>query len=143
VDKYLITFDTFKRGFNNGLKTLWILSRVLVPVYLVITLIRLTPIIDWIAVLFKPLMFLFGLPGEAAIVLVLGNTLNIYAALGAIASLTLTIKQITILAVMLGFSHSLIVETAIFKKLKVNALIVVSLRMGLALLSGLILNIIL
>jgi len=139
----LITFDTFKRGFNNGLKTLWILSRVLVPVYLVITLIRLTPIIDWIAVLFKPLMFLFGLPGEAAIVLVLGNTLNIYAALGAIASLTLTIKQITILAVMLGFSHSLIVETAIFKKLKVNALIVVSLRMGLALLSGLILNIIL
>lgn len=139
----MITFDTFKRGFNNGLKTLWILSRVLVPVYLVITLIRLTPIIDWIAVLFKPLMFLFGLPGEAAIVLVLGNTLNIYAALGAIASLTLTIKQITILAVMLGFSHSLIVETAIFKKLKVNALIVVSLRMGLALLSGLILNIIL
>lgn len=139
----MITIDTFKRGFHNGLKTLWILSKVLVPVYLIITIISLTPIIDWIAVLFEPLMFLFGLPGEAAIVLVLGNTLNIYAALGAIASLTLSVKQITILAVMLGFSHSLIVETAIFKKLRVSPLVIVSIRIGLSLLSGLVLNLIL
>lgn len=139
----MITLDTFKRGFYNGLKTLWILSKVLVPVYLIITIIRLTPIIDWIAVLFKPLMFAFGLPGEAAIVLVLGNTLNIYAALGAIASLTLSIKQITILAVMLGFSHSLIVETAIFRKLRVSALVIVTIRLGLSIVSGLILNLVL
>ena len=111
----LVTLDTLKRGFINGIKTLWILSKVLIPVYLIVTFIRLTPIIGWISVIFKPLMFLFGLPGEAAIVLVLGNTLNLYAALGAIASLTLTVKQITILAVMLAFSHSMIVETAIFK----------------------------
>jgi len=139
----VITFDTFKRGFSNGLKTLWLLSKVLVPVYLIITIIQLTPIIDWIAILFRPLMFLFGLPGEAAIVLVLGNTLNIYAALGAIASLTLSVKQITILAVMLGFSHSMIVETAIFKKLRVSALIIVSLRLGLCLVSGVLLNLVL
>lgn len=135
--------DTIKRGLINGFKTLWILSKVLVPVYLVVTLIGMTPILDWIAVVFKPLMFLFGLPGEAAIVLVLGNTLNLYAALGAIASLTLTVKQITILAVMLAFSHSLIVETAIFKKLKVSGVKIVSLRLGLCLFSGVFLNIIL
>ena len=139
----LVTLDTLKRGFINGIKTLWILSKVLIPVYLIVTFIRLTPIIGWISVIFKPLMFLFGLPGEAAIVLVLGNTLNLYAALGAIASLTLTVKQITILAVMLAFSHSMIVETAIFKKLKVPALKIVSLRVGLSLVSGLFLNIIL
>lgn len=139
----MVTFDTLKRGFINGLKTLWILSKVLVPVYLIVTLIGMTPIIDFISVLFRPLMFLFGLPGEAAIVLVLGNSLNLYAALGAIASLTLTFKQITILAVMLAFSHSLIVETAIFKKLKVSAVRIVSLRIGLSLLSGLLLNIVL
>ena len=139
----LVTLDTLKRGFINGIKTLWILSKVLIPVYLIVTFIRLTPIIGWISIIFKPLMFLFGLPGEAAIVLVLGNTLNLYAALGAIASLTLTVKQITILAVMLAFSHSMIVETAIFKKLKVPALKIVSLRVGLSLVSGLFLNIIL
>lgn len=139
----MITLDTFKRGFVNGFKTLWLLSRVLVPVYLLITLIRLTPLIDWISVAFKPIMFLFGLPGEAAIVLVLGNTLNMYAALGAIASLSLTIKQITILAVMLAFSHSLIVETAIFKKLRVPISKIVAFRISLGLLSGVILNLIL
>ena len=135
--------DTIKRGLINGFKTLWILSKVLVPVYLVVTLIGMTPVLNWIAVVFKPVMFLFGLPGEAAIVLVLGNTLNLYAALGAIASLTLTAKQITILAVMLAFSHSLIVETAIFKKLKVSGFKIVSLRLSLCLFSGVFLNIIL
>lgn len=135
--------DTIRRGLINGFKTVWILSKVLIPVYLVVTLIGMTPLLDWISVIFKPIMFLFGLPGEAAIVLVLGNTLNLYAALGAIASLTLTVKQITILAVMLAFSHSLIVETAIFKKLKVSGLKIVSLRLSLCIFSGLLLNIIL
>lgn len=139
----MISIGTFKRGFVNGFKTLWLLSKVLVPVYLLITLIRLTPIIDWISLVFKPLMFIFGLPGEAAIVLVLGNTLNLYAALGAIASLTLTVKQITILAVMLAFSHSLIVETAIFNKLNVPVTKIVTFRISLGVLSGVILNLIL
>ena len=136
----MVTKNTFTRGLQNGIKTLWILSKVLVPVYLLVTLISMTPLINWISYIFKPLMFLFGLPGEAAIVLVIGNTLNLYAALGAIASLSLTIKQITILAVMLGFSHSMIVETAIFKRLKVSAVRIVGLRLGLSLLSGLLLN---
>ena len=143
ADNCVLTLDTFKRGFVNGLKTLWILSKVLVPVYLIVTLIRMTPLLDWISVVFEPIMFIFGLPGEAAIVIVLGNALNLYAALGAIASLTLTVKQITILAVMLAFSHSLIVETAIFKRLKVSPVKIVSLRVGLSLLSGVFLNLIL
>ena len=137
----MITLDTFKRGMINGLKTLWILSKVLIPVYLIVTVIRMTPLIDGIAIVFKPLMVYFGLPGEAAIVLVLGNVLNLYAALGAIASLALTMKQITILAVMLAFSHSLIVETAIFNKLKVNTWFVVLLRLSLSIMSGILLNI--
>lgn len=85
-------------------------------------------------------MFLFGLPGEAAIVLVLGNTLNLYAAIGAMASIDFTVKQLTILAVMLSFSHSLIVETAIFRKLRMKGWRIVLLRITLAVLSGIMLN---
>lgn len=139
----MVTFDTFKRGLTNGFKTLWLLSKILVPVYLIVTIIRLTPIIDWIAFIFKPIMFAFGLPGEAAIVLVLGNTLNLYAALGAIASLTLTAKQITILAIMLGFSHSLIVETAVLRKLNVKPWQAISFRVSLGIVSGIIMNLVL
>ena len=125
----MITLDTFKRGMINGLKTLWVLSKVLIPVYLIVTVIRMTPLIDGIAIVFKPLMVWFGLPGEAAIVLVLGNVLNLYAALGAIASLALSMKQITILAVMLAFSHSLIVETAEYvvpKSMPIQCSIIIS-----------------
>jgi xanthine/uracil permease len=85
-------------------------------------------------------MFIFGLPGEAAIVLVLGNVLNLYAAIGAMVSIDFTVKQLTILAVMLSFSHSMIVETAIFKRLKVSAWRIVTFRMSLAVLSGIMLN---
>ncbi len=132
--------DTIKRGLINGFKTLWILSRILVPVYFLVTFIGKTPILGWISALFQPLMFIFGLPGEAAIVLVLGNTLNLYAAIGAMVSIDFTVKQLTILAVMLSFSHSMIVETAIFKRLKVSAWRIVSLRMSLAVVSGILLN---
>ena len=41
---------------------------------------------------------------EAAIALVLGNIVNLYAAIGAIASLTLSVKEVSILAIMLCFA---------------------------------------
>ncbi|MDW7661319.1 MAG: nucleoside recognition protein [Bacillota bacterium] len=132
--------DTIKRGLINGFKTLWILSRILVPVYFLVTLIGKTPVLGWISALFRPLMFIFGLPGEAAIVLVLGNVLNLYAAIGAMVSIDFTVKQLTILAVMLSFSHSMIVETAIFKRLRVSAWRIVTFRMSLAVISGVLLN---
>jgi hypothetical protein len=87
-------------------------------------------------------MFIFGLPGEAALVLVLGNVLNLYAAIGAMASIDFTIKQLTILAVMLSFSHSQIVETAIFKRLRMIGFKIVLFRITLAVISGILLNLI-
>ena len=50
-------------------------------------------------------MSIFGLSGDAAIPLVLGNFLNLYAAIGAILTLDLTVKEVFIIAVMLSFSH--------------------------------------
>lgn len=132
---------TIQQGLINGVKTVWLLSRILIPVYFLITIISKTPILGWISTVFKPLMFVFGLPGEAAIVLVLGNVLNLYAAIGAMVSIDFTIKQLTILAVMLSFSHSLIVETAIFKKLRVSSWRIVAVRLFLSILSGIALNV--
>lgn len=82
-------------------------------------------------------MSFMGLPGEAALVLVLGNFVNLYAAVGAMASLTLTMKEISILAIMLSFSHSLLVETALAKRIGVPAFKVVAVRVSLAIAAGL------
>lgn len=129
-----------KNGLLNGLKTVWILSRILVPVYFLVTFLSMTPIIGYITILFEPIMFLFGLPGEAAIVLVLGNVINLYAAIGALASLDLTAQEMTTIALMLSFSHSLLVETAIFKHMRVNIKTVLMMRIALAVMSGILLN---
>ncbi|MTI49232.1 MAG: nucleoside recognition protein [Firmicutes bacterium] len=134
---------TLKNGILSGLKTTWLLTKIIVPVYFFVTLLKYTPVLDWISSLFAPIMKIVGLPGEAAIVLVLGNIINLYAALGAVASLALTGKQITIIAIMLSFSHSLFMETAVAKKTGISATVVIIIRLSLAILSGIVLNLVL
>ncbi len=138
-----MSMDSTIRGFKKGLITLWKLTKIVVPVYFFVTFLKMTPILDMISMWFEPAMKLLGLPGEASLVLVLGNCINLYAGIGAITSLTLDIKQITILAIMLSFSHSLFLETAVAKKTGVNLFVVISIRLALAIVSGLILNILL
>jgi len=132
--------SSVKTGFKKGLETTWLLAKVMVPVYVLVTILKHTPIIDWIAVLFAPIMGLFGLPGEAAIVLVLGNVLNLYAAIGALGAIELSTMQITIIAMMLSFSHSLLVETAVIKKLGFKVSHNLIIRMGLAVIAGIVMG---
>lgn len=138
----MVNIDTIKRGTKNGFNTVIDLGKVIIPVYFIVTILKYTQVLNYIATWFEPIMKAFGLPGEAAVVLVLGNVLNIYAAIGAISSITLTGKQITIIAVMLSFSHTLPVETAVSKKVGVSVAVVLVIRIGLAIISGLILNLI-
>ncbi|MCT4618527.1 MAG: nucleoside recognition protein [Marinisporobacter sp.] len=130
--------DSIKTGIKKGIETTWMLGKIIIPVYIFITILKHTPVLDWISRIFEPLMGLFHLPGEAALVLVLGNALNLYAALGAIKAISLTPMQITTIGIMLSFSHSLFVETAVVKKLDANIGKVIALRVGLALVVGMI-----
>jgi hypothetical protein len=131
---------TLKDGTSKGFKTTWTLAKVIVPIYIIVTILKYTPVIGWIAILFEPLMQLFGLPGEAAIALVMGNLLNLYAGIGVMVTLPLSMKQITIMAVMLSFSHSLLVETAVSKRVGVSVPMVLTVRLGLMVLSGVLMN---
>ncbi len=139
----MITAETFKRGLNKGLTTTWELTKVVVPVYVFVTFLSYTPILNWLAEICRPFMGLVGLPGEASLALVLGYVLNIYAAIGVITSLSLTSKEITIIAVMLLLCHSLFMETAINKKTGVNATLIVAIRLVLSFISGVFLNLLL
>ena len=130
-------------GFKKGITTLWTLAKIVVPVYFFVTFLRYTPLLNIISGFFEPGMKLLGLPGEAALPLVLGNFINLYAGIGAMASLTLTTKQATILAIMLSFSHSLFLESAVVKKAGVSLALVILIRVILALVSGFIFNLIL
>jgi hypothetical protein len=136
----MLKMATLKRGFHKGIMTALDMGKILVPIYILVSLLKETPVIPVISGALTPLMGLFGLPGEASIAIVLGNVINMYGALGAMASLDLTAKQITIIAVMLSFSHSLIVESTIMKKVGVSVLMIIVIRVGLSVTSGIILN---
>lgn len=130
-----------RNGLKKGLITTWKLAKVVVPVYMIVTFLQHTPIIEWVAGYFEPVLHLLGLPGKAALVLVLGNLVNLYAALGVIPALDFTLKEITILSLMLSFSHALILESAVAKKMGGSLLKLNALRIGMAIISALLLNI--
>ncbi|MCR4431276.1 MAG: nucleoside recognition protein [Tepidanaerobacteraceae bacterium] len=138
-----LSADTVKRGLIAGADVTWQLARIVIPIYFIVTFLKHTPVLNAISILFSPLMRLFGLPGKAAIVLVLGNAVNLYAAIGAMVSLSLTYKEITVLSIMLSFCHSLPVETALAKKIGLSAFNVIGVRIGLAILSGIAFNLLL
>lgn len=134
----MLLIKSIKTGLIKGFETTWMLAKVIVPVYLIVTILKYTPVLQWITTVFTPFMTIFNLPGEAAIILVLGNFLNIYAAIGAMTAINLSSLEITIIAVMLSFSHSLLIETAVTKKLGISVKKVISIRVGLAVLFGII-----
>lgn len=119
------------RGLRSGLKTTWILGKIIVPVTILVTVLKHTPAIHWLVALFAPLMNWFGLPGEAAVVLALGFVLNLYAAIGAMFVLPLPVHEIFILAVMMSFSHNLLVETAVAKRSGLSAIVILVMRVSI------------
>lgn len=134
--------STLKRGLMVGLNTTWALGKVIFPVTLIVSILQYTPVLPWVIELITPLMSLLGLSGDAAIPLVIGNFLNLYAAIGAILTLDLTVKEVFIIAVMLSFSHNMLVESSVALKVGVKLWIIVLVRLGLAFISAVVINLV-
>lgn len=116
------------------------LSTIIIPVYILTALLKLTPFFEYVGRLFEPFMRFFGLPGESAVAIVTGTFVNLYAAAAVVADLEMTSKQLTILALILGVSHSQIMETAIVGKMRGRPYLVTPLRVIFSLCAGFILN---
>lgn len=129
-----------KRGLKQGLQTTWTLGKVIFPISLIVTILQYTPVLPWIIDKISPLMELIGLSGEAAVPIVLGNALNLYAGIGAIISFDFTVKEVFIMAIMLSFSHNLFIESAVASKVGIKWWIIVGVRVGLALVAATIIN---
>ncbi|WP_066290552.1 nucleoside recognition domain-containing protein [Bacillus sp. FJAT-29937] len=134
--------ESSKKGIKVGLKTTWTLGKVIFPVTLIVAILQHTPVLPWIIKLITPLMNLLGLSGDAAIPIVLGNILNLYAGIGAILTLDLTVKEVFIIAVMLSFSHNLLIESSVAAKVGVKLWIIVAVRVGLAIISAIVINLV-
>mgnify|MGYP000979472698 FL=1 len=131
------------KGTKTGLLTTWELAKVVVPTAVIVAIFRASGFLDTLTALFAPYMGFFGLSGEAAVVLFSGYFVNLYAAAGSIMALNLTISEITICAVMLGFCHSLLVELPISQKAGSPLGYIFIIRLGCSLAVGWLLGVIL
>jgi spore maturation protein SpmB len=127
---------TLYDGARKGLTATGKLMLIIVPVFTVMAILKYAGILTEIANWCRPAMKYFGLPGDAALALVLGNFLNLYSALGDMASLTMTRAQVTILALILLISHSQILESSVFFQMKTKYGVLWAIRLVTGLLAG-------
>jgi spore maturation protein SpmB len=104
------------RGAGAGLETFWSLAKAMIPAYGLALVLEKLGVVTVLAHVAQPVMSLVGLPGSAALPLVLGYVLNVYAAVGAMTALHLSAQQITVLALAILIGHNLLVEGAVLRK---------------------------
>lgn len=99
-----------RTGLYAGFRTSLRIIAVSVPLYVGVTLLKGTPVLDMLGRVFAPWMGVFGLPGEAAFAFVAAFLLNVYAGIAVIVPLNLDSFQVTQCGLMMGIAHDLIVE---------------------------------
>lgn len=103
-------------GLRIGCATFWDLAKLMIPAYLAALVLQRVGAVEVLAKVAAPVMRVIGLPGEAAVPLVFGWILNLYAVIGAMQPLTLSPREITLLALAALISHNLIVEGAVIHR---------------------------
>ncbi len=121
-------------------KTIVWLLKIILPISLAVSLLQYWGIISEVSKILSPVFSIIGLPGESAIVFISSIFLSLYAPIAIITTLSLDMREITILALMCLISHNMIVETAIQKKTGSSAFIMFSVRIIMSFIGAFILN---
>ncbi|MGQ9524000.1 MAG: nucleoside recognition domain-containing protein [Armatimonadota bacterium] len=128
--------DVLRSGVLSGVKTTVKLARVIVPVYFAVVLLKHTALMGMISRTLAPVMSVFGLPGEAATAIVLGNVVSLYSALAAVQALHMTPQQVTIVGLMIVVSHNLPSEYVVLRGMGAPAGLVTAARVMASLAAG-------
>ncbi|MBF0412754.1 MAG: iron transporter [Desulfamplus sp.] len=123
----------FTTGIKSGLKRglsgyLWLL-KILIPISFGTALLVYSGWLYKIDFLIQPVMGILSLPASAAIPLIIGMFTGIYGAIGAMASLPLTVDQMTLIAIFLLISHNLIQESIVQGQSGLNPFVAAAFRL--------------
>jgi len=133
--------QVFLKAGKQTWETWLMMIKIYVPISLLTIFLKQVGVIDVISPFFAPVMELMGLPGETALTLIAASINTVYAGLGTMMAFDLTARQITILAVVTGISHNLILETIIFKKLRTASTRIAAFRFFMGILAGILMNV--
>ena len=122
--------------------SVWLL-KIILPISLLVRFLEYAGALAWIADYLNPVFVHLGLPGSTAIVFITSIFLPLYAPLAIITSMSITLRELTILALMCQIAHNLPVESAIQAKTGTSFWAMSILRVVTGLVIGFVLNLIL
>jgi hypothetical protein len=112
----------------------------ILPISLVVRLLGYYGVLEYLATYLDPLFVYLGLPGSTAIVFLTSIFLPLYAPLAIITSMSITLRELTILALMCQIAHNLPVESAIQGRTGTTFRGMTILRIVMGVIAGFILN---
>lgn len=136
----MIIKQTVIRGSNNAFKVILDLIKYIVPAVFVLKVLEHSGWLVRIADFFEPYMNYIGLPGEGALIIMMGQV-TLYSAVAAMAVINITLKQLTIVSTFVAIFHAFILESAVISKAGGNGFMIIGLRFVAAVLTCFILNI--
>ena len=133
----------YKELIKSATKTaLWII-RIIIPVSFIVTLLDHYGFIQWLSTYTEPAFQLIGLRGNAAIVFFSSTMLPLYAPIAIINTLSLTMREVTILALMCLISHNLPIECAVQRRSGTPIWQTAIIRLSFSIIGAILLNTIL
>ncbi len=119
------------------------LMKLMIPITLAVTLLQHFGILQWIAAYLNPVFTYFGLPGSSAVIFISGAAAGTYAGIAAMMTIHLTLRQATILGIMIALCHALPMECAVNRKTGSSFWKMAVIRITMAFVCAFILNLLL
>ena len=130
-------------SLKKATQTSLLLIKLILPISLAFRLLEYSGLLVYVANFLNPVFIHLGLPGSTAMVFISSLFLPLYAPLAIITSMTLTLRELTILALMCQLAHNLPVESAIQAKTGTSFWAMFSVRIVVSVIVGFVLNLIL
>ena len=118
---------------------LWLL-KVMLPISMAVRVLQYVGVIDWLAGYLSPVFSYIGLSGDSAFVFLTSIFLPLYPTIAVMTTLTLTLREATILAVMCLISHNLPVECSVAHKTGSRFGEIVAFRIIMSFVAAVVLN---
>ena len=138
-----LIIDICKNAIPPTLRTVAWLLRIMLPISLAVRLLQYYGVIEWCAQFLNPIFLHLGLPGASAIAFLTGASVTTYACLAVMLSMELTMRQATIISIMVLICHALPMECAVVKKVGSRPYRMAVIRIVAAFLAAVYLNLVL
>lgn len=130
----------FRSAFRPATTTTVWLLKIMLPISLVVRMLQYYGVIAWLAQYLDVVFQYIGLPGASAIAFLTGASVTTYAGLAVMLSMELTMREATIIAIMMLLCHALPLECAVVKRVGSNPWEMAALRIVAAFAAALFLN---